>query len=268
VGLEILREAAVTPGVRTGIKRTILELGGKNALIVDDTADLDAAIPDITHSAFGYSGQKCSACSRLIVIESILDSLLGRLREATSSLIVAPAEDPATQIGPLIEEAAVERLRGAIETGLREGELLHLGDIGELAERGFFVPPAIVGGVPPSHALAQDELFGPLITVLPVRDFDEAIAVANDTSYALTGGLHSRTPAHLERARCELQVGNLYLNRGITGAIVGRQPFGGHRFSGIGSKAGGPDYLKQFLVAHTICENTMRHGFAPLEEAG
>lgn len=266
VGLDILSRASVIQPDQRHIRRTVLELGGKNAIIVDTTADPDAAIPDIIHSAFGYAGQKCSACSRLIVLDAIHDRLLPRLRAAAASLVVGPAEDPATQVPALIEASAAERLRRAIDLARREGELIHLADIGDLPRRGHFVPPAIVGGVGPDHVLAQEELFGPLLTVLRVQTFDEAIAVANGTTYALTGGVHSRTPAHLEQARREFLAGNLYFNRSITGAVVGRQPFGGFKLSGVGSKAGGPDYLKQFMLARTWSENTMRHGFAPLDD--
>jgi RHH-type proline utilization regulon transcriptional repressor/proline dehydrogenase/delta 1-pyrroline-5-carboxylate dehydrogenase len=268
VGLGILRESANIREGQSGIKRTILELGGKNAMIVDDTADLDAAIPDILHSAFGFAGQKCSALSRLIVHQDVIEPLTKRLVEAADSMIIAPAEDPSCQIGPVIEQASVKRLDEALQQAERDGAVLHHHELGELRDRGWYSPSVIVSQLDAQHRLAQEELFGPFLTLLSAASFDEALDIANGTDYALTGGVHSRTLEHLERAKHEFHVGNLYLNRTITGAIVGRQPFGGFRFSGIGSKAGGPDYLKQFMVASSCSENIMRHGFAPLEATG
>ena len=264
VGLAINRRAAEVSATGIGyVKRVIAEMGGKNAIIVDDDADLDEAVLAVVKSAFGYQGQKCSACSRAIVLDAVYDAFVGRLVEATRSLQVGPAEDPATSVGPLIDAESQARVRDYIELGRREAREILAVDVGPLAEQGFFVGPHIFADVQPESRLAQEEIFGPVLAVIRARDLDEAFAIFNGTQYALTGGVFSRSPAHLERARRELMAGNLYLNRGITGALVGRQPFGGFKMSGIGSKAGGRDYLLQFVIPRTVTENTMRRGFAP-----
>ncbi|MEX2120673.1 MAG: L-glutamate gamma-semialdehyde dehydrogenase [Pirellulales bacterium] len=264
VGLLINRRAAEVSASGIGcVKRVIAEMGGKNAIIIDEDADLDEAVLAVVKSAFGYQGQKCSACSRAIVLERVYQPFLERLVEATRSLQVGPAEDPATSVGPLIDAEARERVLRYIELARREGREVLSVDVGPLAEQGFFVGPHIFADVPPAARLAQEEVFGPVLAVIRVADLDEAIRVFNGTDYALTGGIFSRSPANLERARRELLVGNLYLNRGITGALVGRQPFGGFKMSGIGSQAGGHDYLLQFMIPRTITENTLRRGFAP-----
>jgi RHH-type transcriptional regulator, proline utilization regulon repressor / proline dehydrogenase / delta 1-pyrroline-5-carboxylate dehydrogenase len=217
----------------------------------------------ILESAFGYQGQKCSAASRLIVVGDAGRSLVDRIVEAARTLRLGPPEDPRSAIGPLIDAEARERVLTAIDQAARDGELL-LGPEGRASpERGYFVPPAIVTGLDPAHSLAREEIFGPLLCVFLVDSFEEAIALANATPYGLTGGVFSRSPAHLEYARREFRVGNLYINRGTTGAVVGRQPFGGLKSSGVGWKAGGPDYVKQFFESRTMAENTLRHGFAP-----
>jgi RHH-type proline utilization regulon transcriptional repressor/proline dehydrogenase/delta 1-pyrroline-5-carboxylate dehydrogenase len=263
VGLVLNKEAAVVQPGQAHIKRLIAELGGKNAIIVDDDADLDEAVAGVAASAFGYSGQKCSACSRAIVLESLHDTFLERLIEATKSLKMGPAEDPATKVGPVIDADARERILGYIEKGKQEARLAYAGDVGFLKAEGYYVAPHIFAGVSPGAAIAQEEIFGPVLAVIKVRDLDEALQVANGTQYALTGGLYSRSPQNIQRVRREFRVGNLYINRKITGALVWRQPFGGFKMSGVGSKAGGPDYLLQFLLPRTITENTMRRGFAP-----
>jgi RHH-type proline utilization regulon transcriptional repressor/proline dehydrogenase/delta 1-pyrroline-5-carboxylate dehydrogenase len=261
VGLHLHAVAAQTREGQQGIKKVIAELGGKNAIIVDDDADLDEAVLGTVASAFGYAGQKCSACSRVIVLAPVYDQFLQRLVEATRSLRVGPAEDPGTFVPSLIDDEARQKVQQYIAIGKKDGRVvLEM----EAPQTGNFVGPVIVADVASHSTLAQEEIFGPVLTVLKVRDFDEALAVALDTAYALTGGLYSRSPAHIERARQEFRVGNLYINRRITGAIVGRQPFGGLGLSGIGSKAGGPDYLPQFLEPRVITENTLRRGFAPL----
>jgi RHH-type proline utilization regulon transcriptional repressor/proline dehydrogenase/delta 1-pyrroline-5-carboxylate dehydrogenase len=263
VGHLIARRAAETSTGRAGIKRVIAEMGGKNAIIVDDDADLDEAVPGVLASAFGYSGQKCSACSRAIVVSRIHDAFVERLAKAAAALVVGRSDDPATSIGPLIDSESVDRLRKYQELAESEGRVVFRGELGKGAEHGHFVRPMIVAGVRPDSRLAQEEIFGPLLVVLRADDFDNALAIANDTPYALTGGVYSRSPVHIARANVEFDVGNLYVNRKITGAFVARQPFGGHRHSGTGGKAGGRDYLSSFLVARTVTENTLRRGFAP-----
>jgi RHH-type proline utilization regulon transcriptional repressor/proline dehydrogenase/delta 1-pyrroline-5-carboxylate dehydrogenase len=263
VGLAINAKAAQVSTGLTSVKRVIAELGGKNAIIIDDDADLDEAVLGVTKSAFGYQGQKCSACSRVIVLERVYDTFLERLLEATRSLKIGPAEDPSTSVGPVIDEDSMRRIQRYIQNARKTCQEVLAVDVGPLAEQGFYVGPHIFAGVAPDNQLAREEVFGPVVAVMKAKDFDEAVRMFNDTDYALTGGIFSRSPAHLDRARRELYIGNLYINRGITGALVGRQPFGGFKMSGIGSKAGGADYLLQFVLPRTITENTMRRGFAP-----
>jgi RHH-type proline utilization regulon transcriptional repressor/proline dehydrogenase/delta 1-pyrroline-5-carboxylate dehydrogenase len=264
VGLLINREAAQTSAEQEHVKRVLAEMGGKNAIIIDEDADPDEAVHGVTASAFGYQGQKCSAGSRVIVLEAIYDTFLNRLVEATRSLKIGPAEDPGNTVGPVIDEEARRRVLGYIEKGKREARLVYGADVGELADEGYYVGPHIFADVPPEAAIAQEEIFGPVLAVIRAKDLTEALAIANGTRYALTGGLYSRSPGNIARVKREFRVGNLYINRKITGALVGRQPFGGFKLSGIGSKAGGPDYLLQFVLPRTITENTMRRGFAPL----
>ncbi|HJZ58689.1 MAG TPA: aldehyde dehydrogenase family protein, partial [Gemmataceae bacterium] len=263
VGLMINEQASRTPGGQNLVKRVIAEMGGKNAVIVDADADLDEAVKGVVDSAFGYAGQKCSAGSRAIVLEGIYDQFLHRLVEATKSLTVAPAEHPGASLGPVIDAESQARIRKAIETGQREARLAHQTDLGELAEQGYFVGPTIFADVPESASIAQEEIFGPVLSVIRAKDLDDAIRIANGTKYALTGGVFSRSPSHIEAVKRRFRVGNLYINRKCTGALVDRQPFGGFKLSGIGSKAGGPDYLLQFVLPRTITENQMRRGFAP-----
>jgi RHH-type proline utilization regulon transcriptional repressor/proline dehydrogenase/delta 1-pyrroline-5-carboxylate dehydrogenase len=264
VGLAINKRAAeISASGIPLVKRVIAEMGGKNAIIVDDDADLDEAVLGVVKSAFGYQGQKCSACSRVIVLEPVYDAFLTRLIEATRSLKIGAASDPATTVGPVIDRESVERIRRYIELGRKEAREMLSIEVGELASRGNYIGPHIFSDVKPTSRLAQEEIFGPVLAVIRARDLSEAIRIANGTEYALTGGIFSRSPANLDRAVREMQVGNLYLNRAITGALVGRQPFGGFKMSGIGSKAGGPDYLLQFVLPKTITENTLRRGFAP-----
>lgn len=263
VGCQIYAQAAQLQPGQTHLKRVIAEMGGKNAILVDASADLDQAVAGVVQSAFGYSGQKCSACSRVIVLESVYDKFLSRLLEAVRSLKVGPAEDSATRIGPVIDAAAQARLEQAVAQARTQTTLaLEM----PAPAGGYYVGPAVFTDVAPDHPLAQEELFGPVLAVFKVASFDQALTLANSTAYALTGGLYSRTPSHIERAAAEMACGNLYINRGITGALVGRHPFGGYRLSGVGSKAGGPDYLLQFLDPRHVSENIQRQGFAPLEE--
>ena len=263
VGLEILRSAYDHQQGQDHVKRVICEMGGKNAIIVDQDADLDEAVMDILESAFGYQGQKCSAASRLIVTADIHDLLLERLVEAVRSLKIGAPEDPRNFIGPVIDAAAHSKIIGYIDLGKRDGKCVLER---EAPADGFFVGPAIFSGIEPHHRLANEEIFGPVLSVIKAKNFDAALMIANRSFYALTGGVFSRSPGHIEKARKEFYVGNLYINRGITGAVVERQPFGGLKLSGIGSKAGGPDYLLQFLEPRTISENTLRHGFVPPDE--
>ncbi|HEX4128873.1 MAG TPA: L-glutamate gamma-semialdehyde dehydrogenase [Pirellulales bacterium] len=263
VGLAINARAADVSAKLPYVKRVIAEMGGKNAIIVDDDADLDEAVLGVVRSAFGYQGQKCSACSRVIVLDSIYDGFVARLVETARALKVGPAEDPATTVGPVIDAESFERVRKYIEIARGEGREVLAVDPGSLAGEGHYIGPHIYADVPPGARIAQQEIFGPVLAVLRAGTFDEALQIANGTNYALTGGVFSRSPAHLEQARNEFLVGNLYLNRGITGALVGRQPFGGFKMSGIGSKAGGADYLLQFVIPRTVTENTLRRGFAP-----
>ncbi|MEH2195052.1 MAG: L-glutamate gamma-semialdehyde dehydrogenase [Nostoc sp.] len=264
VGCRIYAEAAILKPGQKHLKRVIAEMGGKNAIIVDESADLDQAVVGVVQSAFGYSGQKCSAASRVIVLEPIYEAFVQRLVEATKSLNIGEAELPSTQVGPVIDANARDRIREYIEKGKAEAQLaLEL----PAPEQGYFIGPVIFSEVSPNAVISQQEIFGPVLAVIRVKDFQEALAVANGTNYALTGGLYSRTPSHIQQAQTEFEVGNLYINRNITGAIVGRQPFGGFKLSGVGSKAGGPDYLLQFLEPRAVTENIQRQGFAPIEGA-
>ncbi|WP_375478110.1 L-glutamate gamma-semialdehyde dehydrogenase [uncultured Nostoc sp.] len=264
VGCKIYAEAAILKPGQKHMKRVIAEMGGKNAIIVDESADLDQAVVGIVQSAFGYSGQKCSAASRVIVLEPIYDAFVQRLVEATKSLNIGEAELPSTQVGPVIDANARDRIQKYIEIGRQSAEVaLEL----PAPEQGYFIGPVIFSEVSPNAVISQEEIFGPVLAVIRVKDFQEALAVANGTNYALTGGLYSRTPTHIQQAQTEFEVGNLYINRNITGAIVGRQPFGGFKLSGVGSKAGGPDYLLQFLEPRAVTENIQRQGFAPIEGA-
>ena len=264
VGCRIFSEAASVQPRQKHLKRVIAEMGGKNAIIVDESADLDQAVAGVVQSAFGYSGQKCSACSRVIVLEPVYDAFVERMVEATRSLNIGAAEAPSTQVGPVIDANARDRIREYIEKGRQQAELaLEM----PAPDTGYFIGPTIFTGVAPDGIIAQEEIFGPVVAVIRAKDFQEALDIANGTNYALTGGLYSRTPSHIEQASTEFEVGNFYINRTITGAIVARQPFGGSRLSGIGSKAGGPDYLLQFLEPRTITENIQRQGFAPIEGA-
>ena len=248
VGLHIIRAAAAHPA-RSGARRVVAEMGGKNAIIVDTDADLDVAVLESIVSAFHFQGQKCSAASRIIVLEGAYDEFLHRFVDAARSLVVGSPEDPASRLGPVITAEAKRTIESYIEQGKREGRPLLVSEppAGGWPHGGFFVGPHIFADVAPDAVIAQEEIFGPVVAVIKARDMNEALAIANGTQYALTGGLISRSPATIERVRREFRVGNLYINRGITGALVERQAFGGFKMSGIGSKAGGPDYLLQFM---------------------
>jgi len=262
VGSRIYAEAAVLQPGQKHLKRVIAEMGGKNAIIVDESADLDQAVAGVVYSAFGYSGQKCSACSRVIVLEPVYEAFVSRLTEAVRSLNVGDAAHPSTFVGPVIDANAQKRILEYIEIGKQEADLAIQVPA---PETGYFVPPTVFVNVSPTGKIAQEEIFGPVLAVIKAPNFEEAIHIANGTNFALTGGLYSRTPSHIATAKADFEVGNLYINRSITGAIVSRQPFGGFKLSGVGSKAGGPDYLLQFLEPRTITENIQRQGFAPIE---
>ncbi len=263
VGLDIIKTAGVTTPGQRNVKKVIAEMGGKNAIIVDASADLDEAIKGIVSSFIGFQGQKCSACSRVIVVGGVKDDLVSRLTETVASLKAGPPEDPANIIGPVIDRAAQEKINGYIEIGRKEATLHYRYD--KIPDSGFFVGPAIFTNVSPDARIAQEEIFGPVLSIIEAADIDEAITIANETRYALTGGIYSRSPNSIEKVRERLMVGNLYINRKITGALVQRQPFGGFKMSGLGSKAGGTDYLLNFLFPRSVSENTLRRGFAPKE---
>jgi 1-pyrroline-5-carboxylate dehydrogenase len=249
VGLRIAaRTAKVNPG-QVWLKRAFMEMGGKDALIVDDTADLDAAAEDAVRSAFGFQGQKCSACSRLIVFDSVHDALVDKVVERAAALPVGPPQEN-TAVGPVISAAQHRSILDEIDRGKAEGTLVMGGQAVE-KDGGYYIEPTIFVDVAPEARLAQHEIFGPVLTVLRVSDLDEALEVANGTEYGLTGGIHSQDERAIERVRRELAVGNLYVNRKITGALVGIQPFGGFKMSGSNAKAGGPGYLRLFMEMKT-----------------
>jgi RHH-type proline utilization regulon transcriptional repressor/proline dehydrogenase/delta 1-pyrroline-5-carboxylate dehydrogenase len=260
VGTAILRRAAeIVPG-QSSIKRVVCEMGGKNAIIIDDDADLDEAVVGVIRSAFGYAGQKCSACSRVIVLQNIRETFVHRLRLAAAALVPMTSTRPDCLLPPVIDEASHAKLWKVINEPGSGAQCLFRG---EAETTGWFVPPAIFEVDNPRHPLMQDELFGPILTLFAARDFSHALEVANLSDFALTGAVYSRSPRRLQQARQEFRVGNLYLNRPCTGAQVHRQPFGGFKMSGAGTKAGGPGYLLHFSEMRVITENTMRRGFAP-----
>jgi RHH-type transcriptional regulator, proline utilization regulon repressor / proline dehydrogenase / delta 1-pyrroline-5-carboxylate dehydrogenase len=266
VGTSVIHSGAMVRPGQPYIKKMIVEMGGKNAIIVDDDADLDGAVQAIVDSAFAFAGQKCSSCSRVIVLGGVYDAFCSRLRDAVMSIPIGPAEEPMTMTGPLIDECAVERVQRYIELARKEGKILVQAQLPNECEHGYFVPPTVVTGISPRSSVSQEEIFGPVLVVHAASDFDSALAMANDTRYALTGGLFSRSPAHIEQACRQFDVGNLYINRRITGSQVDAQPFGGFKLSGTGVKAGSQDYLLHFMDARCITENTQRSGFVPHEE--
>jgi RHH-type proline utilization regulon transcriptional repressor/proline dehydrogenase/delta 1-pyrroline-5-carboxylate dehydrogenase len=262
-GLRIIERAArVHPG-QSQLKKVICEMGGKNAIIIDDDADLDEAVPQVLSSAFGFQGQKCSACSRVIVLAEIHDRFVKRLVSAARAWRLGPAEDPAFAMGAVADEHARRKILEYCEIGNQEGTLLYRSPMPQ--SEGFWVPLTIVGTIRPEHRLAREEVFGPVLAIMLAGDFNQALAWANSGNYALTGGIFSRSLDHIKLAQNEFRVGNLYVNRSITGAMVGRQPFGGAGMSGGGTKAGGPDYLLHFMNPRVATENTLRRGFTPAE---
>ncbi len=253
VGLDIHARAAQTKKGQIWIKRTILEMGGKDSIIVSTDCDLDAAVAGVAASAFGFSGQKCSACSRAIVEDSVYDVFLERLRERVETLRVG---DPAgnANMGPVVNRSAMDTILSYIEIGKGEGRLLTGGHAVATPEGGYYVEPTVFADVAPTARIAQEEIFGPVLAVIRAPDFDQALEIANNTEYGLTGAVYSSSREKLERARLEFFVGNLYLNRKCTGAMVGAHPFGGFNMSGTDSKAGGPDYLLLFTQAKSVAE--------------
>lgn len=262
VGLAIHQQAGITQMGQIQVKKIVCEMGGKNAIVVDDDADLDAAIIGIMQSAFGFAGQKCSSCSRVFLVGDTFDSMVPRLVEACRSLKVGPAHDPSCQLGPVIDRTTFERLENAI-SHFEKDESVRLIYKGKHSMDGFYVGPVLFEVEDPNHPLMQEELFGPVLALSRVETFEEALDKALTTDFALTGSVYSRLPSHLEMAAQKFRVGNLYLNRGSTGALVDRQPFGGFKMSGMGTKAGGPGYLLNFADPRCVTENTMRHGFTP-----
>lgn len=252
VGLRINELAAKTPPGQRWIKRVVAEMGGKDGIVVADDADLDAAVAGVVASAYGFSGQKCSACSRAIVDASVYDAFLAKLVPAVRAVRVADPTVDGTAMGPVINEKALQKMLGYVEIGKGEGRVLTGGR--RVDGEGYFLEPTVIADVAPDARVAQEEIFGPVLAVIRARDFDHALAIANDTEFGLTGAVFSRSRERLQRAEDEFFVGNLYLNRKCTGALVGGQPFGGFNMSGTDSKAGGYDYLLLFLQAKSISE--------------
>jgi 1-pyrroline-5-carboxylate dehydrogenase len=259
VGLDInLRAATPRPGQKW-IKRTVLEMGGKDSIIVDSDADLDAAVEGVAQAAFGFSGQKCSACSRAIVDENIYDVFIQRLRDRVAQITVG---DPVTNppMGPVVSDKAYKSILQYIEVGKKEGRVINGGGPAKEAGDGYFIQPTVIADVAPNARIAQEEIFGPVLAIIKSRNYDDALQIANNTEFGLTGAVYSTSREKLERARNEFHVGNLYFNRKCTGAMVGAHPFGGFNMSGTDSKAGGPDYLLLFTQAKSVAEKVGEAG--------
>jgi RHH-type proline utilization regulon transcriptional repressor/proline dehydrogenase/delta 1-pyrroline-5-carboxylate dehydrogenase len=243
----------------------ICEMGGKNCVIIDSDADVDEAVQGCIISAFGYQGQKCSALSRLIVLAENYERFLERFIAAASSLRIGRPEEPGNIIGPVISRDAQQRILRIIEAASKEGLLAWQGIVPD-EPKACYVHPSIFANVPPTHRLFREEIFGPVVAVTKAKDFSHALELANDSEFALTGGCYSRSPVNIQRVKDELVAGNVYINRTITGAMVERQPFGGFKMSGSGTKAGGREYLQNFMIPRVITENCLRRGFAPVEQ--
>jgi 1-pyrroline-5-carboxylate dehydrogenase len=252
VGLRISELAGKAVPGQIWIKRTVLEMGGKDSIIVDEEADVESAVEGVVQAAFGYQGQKCSACSRAIVSEKIYDTFVRKVVERTNKITVGPSEDPNNFMGPVVSETAMKTILGYIDVGKKEGKLLAGGD--RAPGDGYFVQPTVIADVDPKARISQEEIFGPVLAVIKARDFDHALEIANNTEFGLTGAVYSRNPEKLEKAQESFHVGNLYLNRKCTGAMVGAHPFGGFNMSGTDSKTGGKEYLMHFLQAKSIAE--------------
>ncbi len=254
VGLRINELAAKPRPGQIWIKRVVAEMGGKDTIVVDETANLDEAAAGIVTSAFGYSGQKCSACSRAVIVDSVYDEVLKRVIERTEKLRVGPVKDPVNFTGPVSSQKAFESISKYIEIGKQEGRLLTGGGRHELAGEGWFIPLTVIADVDPQARISQEEIFGPVLACIKARDFEEALSIANNTVYGLTGAFYSNNRQRIERAKRDFHVGNLYINRKCTGALVDVHPFGGFNLSGTDSKAGGRDYLALFLQAKSVAE--------------
>ncbi|HLM56954.1 MAG TPA: L-glutamate gamma-semialdehyde dehydrogenase [Pyrinomonadaceae bacterium] len=266
VGLRINERAAKAQKGQLWIKRVVAEMGGKDAIIVDSDTDLDDAAAGVVASAFGFQGQKCSACSRAIIHQDVYDSMLGRIAERTAKLKVGDPLDPSTSMSAVINEKAFKNISRYIEWGQEDGGRLIAGG-GSDGEQGFYIEPTVLADVKPGDRVEQEEIFGPVLACIRAEDFDDALRIANDTEYGLTGAVYTNDPEKLERARREFHVGNLYLNRKCTGALVGVHPFGGFNMSGTDSKAGGRDYLGLFLQAKLVSEK-IRPGYSNKEKRG
>jgi RHH-type proline utilization regulon transcriptional repressor/proline dehydrogenase/delta 1-pyrroline-5-carboxylate dehydrogenase len=258
VGLEIVRAAADTPDGQRHVKRVVAEMGGKNCVLVDSDADLDEAVPAIVASAFDYAGQKCSAAARVLAHEAVAGALIERLAGATQTLEVGQADTFGTDVPPVIEREAQQRIAGFQRRAAADGRIA--GSAGPLPEPGWFAAPTVAADLDPSSPVLREEVFGPLLTVERVASMQEAVERVHELRFALTGGLFARNPRTVEAIAAQLPVGNLYVNRATTGAMVGRQPFGGNRLSGTGAKAGGPHYLLSFVEPRVVTHNTLRHG--------
>src|SRR5580658_134975 len=253
VGLDIHERAARTKPGQIWIKRTILEMGGKDSILVCADADLDAAVDGVVASAFGFSGQKCSACSRAIIEAPIYDSFVEKVRERVAKLTVGdPVENH--NLGPVVNKAALDSMLGYVEIGKKEGRLIAGGNAPQMPDGGYFLEPTVFADIAPDAVLAQEEIFGPVLALIKVESYEEGLAVANNTEYGLTGAIYTDDRDKLDHASREFHVGNLYLNRKCTGAMVGAHPFGGFNMSGTDSKAGGPDYLYLFTQAKSVAE--------------
>ncbi|MEG0380244.1 MAG: L-glutamate gamma-semialdehyde dehydrogenase, partial [Kurthia sp.] len=252
VGLRINTRASVVNEGQIWIKRVIAEMGGKDTILVDKEADLELAAQSIVKSAFGFSGQKCSACSRAIIVEDVYDQVVARVTELTKELTIGDPTDNANFMATVIDEAAFKKITSYIEIGKTEGKLMAGGTADDSV--GYFVNPTVFADVDPSARIMKEEIFGPVVAIAKAKDFDQAIEIANDTEYGLTGAVITKNRLNQEKARKQFHVGNLYFNRGCTGAIVGYQPFGGFNMSGTDSKAGGPDYLQLHMQAKTTSE--------------
>lgn len=258
VGAAILKEAAILKSGQKHIKRCITEMGGKNTIVIDESADLDEAVSGVIESAFGFQWQKCSACSKVVVLNGIYERFLKRFLPAVESLIVCNPEDPKAFMGPVIDQTAFERINQIIKNN--KGKIF---ESTLSSKEGYYISPTVFAVDDMKSPLMKQEIFGPVLALLKADHLDQAVQYANDSSFGLTAGIYSRHPGNIEKFKTFMEAGNLYINRNCTGALVKRHPFGGRKMSGAGSKAGGLEYLKQFLISKVTTENTMRRGFSP-----